>query len=529
MPIGEIEGAYLIAGDRVRRSLLHLLALRRDQDGLRAVAFLIGTDGPVDLLPLPTTALLDPLLDLPEAVELAPALARVASRRGWAWHACDLLCRLAGTDRLAPEVAADVVATVAPLVLELVDTCDRVVLVQGERSDPTRADRHRIGALVRLLHAMVGDQSDRLLYRVLSAVDPRVAAGAAVALVDHGRPVAPERLELVCRDPEARALLLDGLDDVGRADLVPAPFGRGPQRAEADLVRWLVCETELGSRPDEIEWIGALPIDAGADSPAAAGPGARFAVGGRRPPVPVPGPRPALVLCPGLDGGGGRPVPRRRVPGEHGGTVRLLALRRGGRGRSGRAPARHPPCGVGLARRRRRTGVTVGYTTGLHELGDGLFAYLQPDGSWGWSNAGLVCGDGASLLVDTLFDLDLTAAMLGAMEPVTAGRPIATLVNTHANGDHCYGNQLVTGAEVVASAATAAEMDEVPPSLLAAMVEADLGDDALNAYVADGVRAVPVHRHRRGPADPHVHRDAGPGGGRHGGGAGGGGPGPHRR
>ena len=139
---------------------------------------------------------------------------------------------------------------------------------------------------------------------------------------------------------------------------------------------------------------------------------------------------------------------------------------------------------------------------GLHELGDGLFAYLQPDGSWGWSNAGLVCGDGASLLVDTLFDLDLTAAMLGAMEPVTAGRPISTLVNTHANGDHCYGNQLVAGAEVVASAATAAEMDEVPPSLLAAMVEADLGDDALNAYVADafgpfrftGIDVVPPSR-----------------------------------
>ena len=49
------------------------------------------------------------------------------------------------------------------------------------------------------------------------------------------------------------------------------------------------------------------------------------------------------------------------------------------------------------------------YTLGLHELGDGCFAYLQPDGGWGWSNAGLVVGDGASLLVDTLFDLDLTA------------------------------------------------------------------------------------------------------------------------
>ena len=47
----------------------------------------------------------------------------------------------------------------------------------------------------------------------------------------------------------------------------------------------------------------------------------------------------------------------------------------------------------------------VAYERGLHELGDGLFAYLQPDGSWGWSNAGLIAADGTSLLVDTLFDL----------------------------------------------------------------------------------------------------------------------------
>ena len=30
------------------------------------------------------------------------------------------------------------------------------------------------------------------------------------------------------------------------------------------------------------------------------------------------------------------------------------------------------------------------YTKGLHDLGNGCFAYLQPDGSWGWSNAGLI-------------------------------------------------------------------------------------------------------------------------------------------
>ena len=27
------------------------------------------------------------------------------------------------------------------------------------------------------------------------------------------------------------------------------------------------------------------------------------------------------------------------------------------------------------------------YTKGLHEIGDGNYAWLQPDGSWGWSNA----------------------------------------------------------------------------------------------------------------------------------------------
>jgi cyclase len=109
------------------------------------------------------------------------------------------------------------------------------------------------------------------------------------------------------------------------------------------------------------------------------------------------------------------------------------------------------------------------YERGLHELGNGCYGYLQPDGSWGWSNAGLVVGDGASMLVDTLFDLPLTAAMLESMAGVTLAAPISTLVNTHANGDHCYGNQLVGGAEIIASSATAHEMTEVPPSMLAAL------------------------------------------------------------
>ena len=42
------------------------------------------------------------------------------------------------------------------------------------------------------------------------------------------------------------------------------------------------------------------------------------------------------------------------------------------------------------------------YEKGLHETGNGIYAYLQPDGGWGWSNAGLVVDDGSSLLLDTV-------------------------------------------------------------------------------------------------------------------------------
>ena len=95
----------------------------------------------------------------------------------------------------------------------------------------------------------------------------------------------------------------------------------------------------------------------------------------------------------------------------------------------------------------------MAYRKGLHEVADGVWAYLQPDGSWGWSNAGLVTGGDSSLLVDTLFDLRLTAEMLESMRRTTpAAERIATVVNTHANGDHCYGNALVAESEIISSA-----------------------------------------------------------------------------
>ena len=93
-----------------------------------------------------------------------------------------------------------------------------------------------------------------------------------------------------------------------------------------------------------------------------------------------------------------------------------------------------------------------------------MHAWLQPNGSWGESNAALVVGDRASLLVDTLWDVRLTARMLAAMQPLVAQAPIATMVNTHSDGDHWWGNQLVARAEIVATEAAAQVMAHQSPA-----------------------------------------------------------------
>lgn len=112
------------------------------------------------------------------------------------------------------------------------------------------------------------------------------------------------------------------------------------------------------------------------------------------------------------------------------------------------------------------------YTRGLQAVGDGVFAYFQPDGGWSLSNSGLIVDGDASLLVDTLFDESLTLTMLDEMRDATglAREDISTLVNTHADGDHTFGNRLVTNAEIIASEAAAREMLQTTPEEMAELM-----------------------------------------------------------
>jgi len=120
------------------------------------------------------------------------------------------------------------------------------------------------------------------------------------------------------------------------------------------------------------------------------------------------------------------------------------------------------------------------YERGLQPIGTQCYAWLQPDGGWGWSNAGLVVDGDVCMVVDTLFDKPLTQTMLDAMQ---AAAPAATreydfLVNTHSNGDHCNGNELVGGAQIIASKACLAELANESPEMMLNLLSAapDLGE-----------------------------------------------------
>jgi cyclase len=85
----------------------------------------------------------------------------------------------------------------------------------------------------------------------------------------------------------------------------------------------------------------------------------------------------------------------------------------------------------------------------LREVSDGVFAYVQLDGSWGLNNTGFFVGGDGVVVIDTCFTERRSRAFLDALRTVT-DRPLRTLVNTHHHGDHTHGNWLLPEATIVA-------------------------------------------------------------------------------
>ena len=91
----------------------------------------------------------------------------------------------------------------------------------------------------------------------------------------------------------------------------------------------------------------------------------------------------------------------------------------------------------------------------LQEVDDGVFAYIQPDGTWWINNTGFLVGQRGVISIDTCATVRRTRAYLDAIRTVTA-QPVRTVVNTHHHGDHTFGNFLFAGATIVGHEATRA-------------------------------------------------------------------------
>ncbi|MGW5686390.1 MBL fold metallo-hydrolase [Nonomuraea sp. NPDC003754] len=85
----------------------------------------------------------------------------------------------------------------------------------------------------------------------------------------------------------------------------------------------------------------------------------------------------------------------------------------------------------------------------VEEVSEGVYAYIQPDGSWWINNTGFLAGRRGVISIDACSTERRTRAYRDAIAQVS-DRPITTLVNTHHHGDHTFGNHLFPEATIVA-------------------------------------------------------------------------------
>lgn len=85
----------------------------------------------------------------------------------------------------------------------------------------------------------------------------------------------------------------------------------------------------------------------------------------------------------------------------------------------------------------------------LDQVADGVYAYVQPDGTWFINNTGFVVGDDGVFAIDGCSTERRTRAFLDAIASVT-DQPVRRLLNTHHHADHTNGNCLFGDATILA-------------------------------------------------------------------------------
>jgi cyclase len=103
-----------------------------------------------------------------------------------------------------------------------------------------------------------------------------------------------------------------------------------------------------------------------------------------------------------------------------------------------------------------RGDITVPGRPEVHEVSAGIYAYIQPDGTWWINNTGFLVGPRTVISIDSCSTERRTRAYQNAIASVTSA-PVRAVVNTHHHGDHTFGNCLFPAAAIVAHERTRAE------------------------------------------------------------------------
>jgi len=92
--------------------------------------------------------------------------------------------------------------------------------------------------------------------------------------------------------------------------------------------------------------------------------------------------------------------------------------------------------------------ITVPGRPEVHEVSAGVYAYIQPDGTWWINNTGFLTGPQGVISIDSCATHRRTRAYQAAIAGITPA-PVRTVVNTHHHGDHTFGNCLFPAAAIV--------------------------------------------------------------------------------
>lgn len=137
---------------------------------------------------------------------------------------------------------------------------------------------------------------------------------------------------------------------------------------------------------------------------------------------------------------------------------------------------------------------------GLIQVADGLHLWAPGyAGTWGFANCLLIVSGEEAALVDTPYDRAMAEALIGAAETVLPGA-VRTIVNTHVNGDHTFGNGCFPDAEIIATKASAEHLCHEPsPQQMHFLTHQTPADQPLGWYARrhfgryryEGVESVP--------------------------------------